>query len=158
VEDNTELTTQTIPLQEPTTKPEPNRIDVAKAFDLRYNHGLTYSQIGEKYGVTKSAVHQALTKFEQVLKNAHQLPAYTEHRRTILNVAEMELVSDLLDPERREKASLNNTAFAFGKIHEARRLEEDLSTSNNDLRVLTIKEEDIKRRLKAIDEELANLE
>lgn len=129
------MATQTvIPSQPGSRLGRPNRhskIDVAKALKLRLQ-GATLEDIGDLMGVTKQAIYQALTKFEPFLTGCEhgQLTAYSEHRAELFNVVEQHLTASLLDPDALSKASLNNRAYAFKQIHEARRLESGQSTNN----------------------------
>jgi hypothetical protein len=112
----------------------PNRhskIDVAKALKMRVQ-GASLEDIGDHFGVTKQAVHYALTSFEPFVRGLEpgQLTAYSENRAELFNAVEQHLTASLLDPEAMAKASLNNRAYAFKAIHEARRLESGQSTNN----------------------------
>ena len=119
------------------THPKYNKVDVAKALKLRLN-GATLPDIAALQGVTKQAIYQALTKFEPFIANleAGQLTAYSENRAELFNAVEQHLTESLLDPDALAKASLNNRAYAFKQIHEARRLESGQSTSNASLSIL----------------------
>lgn len=151
----------TAPVKTETTQPEPKQkrdvIDVVKAFKMRYLQGNTLQQIGDHFGCDKSAVHQKLATFEKMLKNAGMIEAYEQNRAKILSVAEMEMVSDILDSEKREKATLGNAAYAFTQIHNARRLEEDLSTANVNHQSLIIEASRLKKEREALEAELENL-
>jgi hypothetical protein len=108
------------------------RIDVAKALKLRVQ-GNTYEEIAAVFGVTAQGVYQALNKFEQFLTEAGQpglLQAFQDNRSSLLNAMEMRMMRSLVDEDAISKASLNNRAYAFEKIHQARRLEEGKSTEN----------------------------
>jgi hypothetical protein len=108
------------------------RIDVAKALKLRVQ-GNTYEEIAAVLGVTAQGVYQALDKFESFLTDAGQpglLQAFQDSRGELLNAMEMRLMRSLVDEDAISKASLNNRAYAFEKIHQARRLQEGKSTEN----------------------------
>jgi hypothetical protein len=108
------------------------KIDVAKALKLRVQ-GNTYEEIASVLGVTAQGVYQALNKFEQFLTEAGQpglLQAFQDNRSSLLNAMEMRMMRSLVDEDAISKASLNNRAYAFEKIHQARRLEEGKSTEN----------------------------
>lgn len=113
------------------THPKQQKIDVAKALKLRLQ-GNTFDEIGLIFDCNGSAVHQALKKFECFLKDIGpgELSAYSEHRSEIFNRVEQTLTASLLDTDKIQKASLNNVAYAFKQIHEARRLESGQSTNN----------------------------
>lgn len=113
------------------THPKSQKIDVAKALKLRLQ-GNTFDEIGRIFNCHRSAVQQALQKFEAFTSQAETgtLTAYSEHRADLFNVVEQHLTGSLLDPDAMAKASLNNRAYALKVIHEARRLEKGESTSN----------------------------
>jgi predicted DNA-binding protein YlxM (UPF0122 family) len=108
------------------------RVDVAKALKLR-TQGNTYAEIAAVFGVSPTAVHKAIHKFEDFLTDAGQpglLQAFQDNRSSLLNAMEMRMMRSLVDEDAISKASLNNRAYAFEKIHQARRLEEGKSTEN----------------------------
>ena len=61
------------------------------------------------------------------------------------------MVQAMMDPESIAKASLNNRAYAFTQVHNARRLEEGKSTSN-------VSYADFTRQMSDLDREIAELE
>jgi transposase len=107
------------------------RIDVAKALKLRVQ-GNTYEEIAAVFGVTKSAVHQALNKLEHLLDGVQQgeVTAYSEERRNILSIAEARMLRSMLDEDAIQKAPLASRTMAFGVLYDKRRLEEGKSTEN----------------------------
>ena len=113
------------------THPKQQKIDVAKALKLRLQ-GNTLEEIGAVFGVTRSAVHDALQRFQAFTQHTDTgvLTAYSEHRAELFNAVELHLTASLLDGDAMAKASLNNRAYAFKQIHEARRLQAGESTSN----------------------------
>lgn len=119
------------PPQTVITHPRAQKIDVAKALKLRLQ-GNTFDEIGLIFDCNGSAVHQALAKFAPFLNGIGpgELTAYSESRSELFNRVEQTLTASLLDAGKIEKASLNNVAYAFKQIHEARRLESGQSTNN----------------------------
>lgn len=113
------------------TKPTRQKIDVARALKLRLQ-GNTLPEIAAVFAVSPQAVDQALAKFEPFIRGvgSGSLSAYSDERASLFNVVEAHLTESLLDPDCLAKASLNNRAYAFKQIHEARRLESNQSTSN----------------------------
>ncbi len=106
------------------------RPDTAHLLKLRLEKHLSYDEISELTGMPKTTVYERLVGFERLVKNPNELQAYEQSRGKILAGAELQLLGELANPNKIEKASLNNVAYAFGQIHQARRLEEGLSTSN----------------------------
>ena len=101
-----------------------------KAFELRFNHGLSYAAIGKQLGVTRSAVFKTLKPFEAIIKDLTQSNTYTANSPEILGAVEFEIIRKMVDEGVLKKASLNNLAYAFQNIHNARRLESGKSTAN----------------------------
>jgi predicted DNA-binding protein YlxM (UPF0122 family) len=120
-----------IALLDPPPVAKPHRVDVAKALKLRLQ-GATLPDIAALQGVSPQAIDQALRKFQPFLRGIEEgeLTAYSEERANLFNRVEQHLTASLLDPDALAKASLNNRAYAFKQIHEARRLETGQSTAN----------------------------
>jgi predicted DNA-binding protein YlxM (UPF0122 family) len=106
------------------------KIDVSKALELRLKKGLSYTDIAEFFGVSRTSVHMALKRFNELLIAPAELTAYQAHKGAILESVEAKLLNDLVDKEKRAKASLNNTAYSLNVVSNLTRLEKGLSTSN----------------------------
>jgi hypothetical protein len=105
-------------------------VDLLKAYKLRVQHKLTYQQIADAIGQPKSSIHQALQELCGLIDDPERLVIYEDARPAIMTLLEERLIGSLADPEAITKASLNNRAYAFKQIHEARRLETGQSTAN----------------------------
>ena len=105
-------------------------VDLKTLIKLRYKNRLSLSEIARQTGMPKSTVHLRLSEAERILGDPETIEAYRDNTGVILSAVERAYINDLMDPDRRKKASLNNVAYAFGQIHQARRLEEGLSTAN----------------------------
>ncbi len=66
------------------------------------------------------------------------MEVYKKNKPTILNAAEMKVLGYLLDDEKLQKANLNNAAYTFTQLTQARRLEEGKSTVNIGLKTTLI--------------------
>jgi hypothetical protein len=99
-----------------------------RAVELRLR-GLSYDDIATKLGVAKSTVHEQLSGVFDLL-DPERVNAYREHRVTLLDALELKMLGALSDDERIAKASLNNAAFTFTQVFNARRLESGQSTAN----------------------------
>jgi len=100
-----------------------------------HQRGMTYEQIAQKYGVTKSTIHEQLQGVFALLA-PDRLDAYRHHRTAILDAMELEMLNLLTDPTKREKATLGNVGYVFERLHQARRLEQGESTANVALHAL----------------------
>jgi len=104
------------------------RWNMREAIALRLK-GYSYEDIARRYGVTKATIYEQLSGVFALL-DPQRLEAYESHRTTVLAAVELGMLGLLSDPAKQEKASLNNAAFAFAQIHQARRLEAGQSTAN----------------------------
>jgi hypothetical protein len=105
------------------------KIDVGLALKLRLHNGLSYDQIGTYFGATKQAVSRALAKFTNLLAEDVDLKGYEQCRADLLTAAEMTLLNEVIDPAKLQKASVNNLAFALGKVFDMNRITQGKSTS-----------------------------
>ena len=107
-----------------------DKINLVEALQLRFVNKLTYKQIGEKYGVSAQAVEQRISRFKEKFGDSEEIQQYTSNRDGILTVVEREILARIVDPSKLEKATINNLAYAFQQVFNARRLEEGKSTAN----------------------------
>ncbi len=91
--------------------------------------GKTLTEIARLYGKSKQAIQQRLKGVWELL-DREALETYRERRADLLTLAEQDLLSLLVNPEKQKKASLNNVAYALWQVFQARRLEEGQSTVN----------------------------
>lgn len=110
-----------------------NRIDLSEALRLRLNRGLTYQEIADRLGCAKSTVCTNVNNVLKLVDDPQANRAFAENQLNILQGTERVLIGELLDPEKLKKASVNNLAYAFQQVHNARRLESGLSTENVDV-------------------------
>ena len=106
------------------------KIDLELALKLRLVHGLTYAEIGARFGVGKSAVKQRLNRFTALIEAPDAIAGYRNHKADILESVELRLATSLLDPAKLAKASLNNVAYSFRQVSDMVRLTSGKSTSN----------------------------
>lgn len=120
-----------MPRVTPTLPKRRGKIDPVKAYQMRVVNRLTFQQIADHMDVTKTAVIQRLKQFSNLIHNAEDKAKYEAIRTHALTTLEEQLIASLADPDKHSKASLNNLAYTFDKIHQARRLEEDKSVANS---------------------------
>ena len=106
------------------------KIDIRKAFNLKFVKDRTYQEIADKFGCSPQSVHKALSKFKVILEDPKIIETYKANVGRVLNAVEFKLLEHLVEENKLKSASLNNVAYAFQQIHNARRLEEGLSTGN----------------------------
>ncbi len=112
--------------------------DTARLYQLHFEQGLSFAEIGKLYGTTKQAVFDRLHRLLQILPNREQLEVYKKNKPAILNAAEMKVLGYMLDDEKLQKANLNNAAYTFTQLTQARRLEEGKSTVNIGLKTTLV--------------------
>ncbi len=108
----------------------PQKINVAKAVELKLVKGLSNADIARYFGVTPQAVQQRIAKFDKIIDNNHEdLETYRKHKVDLLDSAEFILLRDLIDGNRRKEASLNNVAYALQNVNNIARLERGQATN-----------------------------
>ena len=113
---------------------EPRRpVDLLKAYKLRVQHGLSYSQIAEATGQPKASIHRALVDLCRLIDDPERLQHFQDVKPKLLSAVEERLIASLVDEEALTKASLNNRAYAFTQVFNARRLETGQSTQNTSI-------------------------
>lgn len=107
-----------------------DKIDVQEALKLRLINKLTYQQIADIYGCTRQAVQQRLNTLLGYFSGPEEIQSYKDTRPDILTAVESNLLQHILSPDKLEKATINNLAYAFQQVFNARRLEEGKTTAN----------------------------
>jgi hypothetical protein len=105
-------------------------ISTKKILHMYFDQGRPPSEIAKLLGIKPQTVWYHLKPFRDTLLPKSQLDSLREKKADLLDGAVYTLLSDCLDPSKREAASLNNSAYALKQIHEISRLETDQSTSN----------------------------
>ena len=120
--------------------------------------GWSEREMAAYFGKAPSTIHHRLSGLWKYL-DGEELEAFRKNKIDLLTIAEKEIMTDLLDKGRREKASLNNSAYAFTQLHQARRLETNLSTVNLALHeIVEAMERERKKEPKELTEETAENE
>ena len=107
-----------------------NNIDLSKALSLRFHNRLSYGDIAKSMGVTKQAVHKAITKFMAHIDEPEAVESFKSARADLLTAAQLTVLRSVVDPTKLEKASTNNAAYALRQLFDMERLERGESTSN----------------------------
>jgi len=130
-------------------------VDISKALKLRLQHHLSYDMIAEQLGIGKSTLHKALKPFLDLIDNPEAISGFNANKAAILEGAQVSLLSDLVDKDKRKKATLGNVGYVLDKLDGMIRLERGQSTSN----IATLTEyRDSAREAQRIREEIARLE
>lgn len=129
----------------------PTKIDTKKALALRLK-GNTYKDIANMMGVTEQGVHAHLKPFLPLLEHAEGLPAFKANQADIYDVVRSKLIGSMIEPEKLQKASVNNLAYAAKAMHEMSRLERDQSTSN-----VAVQHVEALTSLEAVEKEISSI-
>ena len=105
------------------------KLDLAEVIKLKDVNNLSYNQIGKQLGYSGPYIHKAYNKFKDLVQDTDTSNNFSDNRVRILSSIEMNMLQDMVNVDKREKASLNNVAYAFNQIHTARRLEEGKGTA-----------------------------
>ncbi len=104
--------------------------DRAKALQMMMVQGLGVCQIARQMGVKHQSITEGLKRFKGFLENIDIVPAYSANKTKFLDSAEVTLLKDMMDDDRRASASLNNVAYAYQQVANQNRLEQGKSTVN----------------------------
>lgn len=116
--------------QEETTHLKPyNRVDLNKAF-RDYQKGNSFAQIARDQGVTRQSVRDRLQPLIEMIKDPQQVQAYRENEADLLDGVTMKLARNIAVKADDPKASVNNLAYAYTQLNNAKRLLRGQSTSN----------------------------
>lgn len=124
------------------------KMDFNKALILRAK-GNSYRDIAKQVGVSNgSVVRSAINNFLNALPDTDQLNRLDKLKIPVLKASLGNLLVAMNDPNKIQKASLNNAAYALTQVHTALRLEEGKSTSNvsyaDTLRALKLAKEELR--------------
>ena len=122
-----ELTTKNTKIDKRTKNGK--KLDLSEVIKLKDVNNLSYNQIGKQLGYSGPYIHKAYNKFKDLVQDTDTSNNFSDNRVRILSSIEMNMLQDMVDKDKRTKASLNNVAYAFNQIHTARRLEEGKGTA-----------------------------
>jgi len=131
------------------------KVDVAKALELRVKKGLSFKEISRYFDCSLQAVEQSLSKFTKLLKDDLNIETYKINKADILSSMELTLINDLADEGKRDKASLNNIAYALKEVNNMNRLEQGQATHNVQYADLSDSLEDIQKEKAELLESIA---
>ena len=129
-------------------------IDVGRALTLRIDKNLSYQEIATQlsketgYKLSKEGVYKRLRPFTKLIEDPTAIKAYETNKESLLSAVEHQMLVEMVNPDKLEKASTNNIAYAFQQIFNANRLQRDKSTSNVSVKSVV---EDIRRRKEELE-------
>lgn len=123
----------------PAVLPGPeSKIDLAVALRLRIHDGLTYAQIGERFGVGESAVRLRLARFLYLCEEAGDLQAYRKQKADVFESLEHAIITRMWAEVQNGRASVGDLARALDTVSKHVRLLAGQSTTNVSLLVQTL--------------------
>lgn len=77
------------------------------------------AEIARHFNCTRQSVNIALKPFRKLFENPESVIVYRDNKGEVLEAIEMVLAMNLTNKQKLKKASLNNMAYAFDKVHNA---------------------------------------
>ncbi len=111
------------------------KIDIAMAFEMKFGeHQCTDTEIGAYFDCSRNTVNRALHPYVKLMHNAGTLKAeaknYRSKKSELLDLAELKLLSETMNDDKIENASLNNVAYALNTVSNMNKLEKGEATAN----------------------------
>jgi len=88
-----------------------------------YTQGLKEADVARYFNVSPQAVNKALQPFKRIINSNDEVAAFRENETQILDSLKMKLLYDMVDKDKRKKATLGNVAYAYDKLATHSRLE-----------------------------------
>ena len=134
-----------------------SEIELADIYRLRFVNRLSWAEIARIGNTSPTNVMQRYNKFIADLPDAEELALYQQQRVELLSHAELTLLKHIFDPKKLAKASINNLAYAFTQVFQARRLESNQSNLNISIAEVSNKRKKLEQEIESIESEIAKL-
>ena len=105
-------------------------LDLKRILKLRLVNKLTYTDIAGMYGCSPQAVQKACGSLSKLLENPIVLEGYKDNKAELLESAQLSMITNMVDEEKLQKASVNNLAYAAQSLDNMIRLQRGETTSN----------------------------
>jgi len=132
-------------------------IGLADIYRLRFVNKLSWADIARIGNTSPTNVMQRYNRFIANLPDAEELALYQQQRAELLSQAELTLLKHIFDPKKLAKASINNIAYAFTQIFQARRLESNQSNINIAIAEVVDRKRKLEQEIASIEAEIAKL-
>jgi hypothetical protein len=103
--------------------------ETARIVEL-YAKGLTLEEISNSLSLPVTTIRSRINPFKSLFKFLEQSEDYRLVKSNLLDAAEYQMLSLMLQPSKLKKASLAGITAAFKELHNANRLTKGLSTEN----------------------------
>ena len=104
------------------------KIDRTKKILNLHAKGLNNTQIAKQVDCNRVTVTRTLKRFKETFKNLDDVEAYQQHKADLFSAAEMTILNSMVQDDKIEKATLNQSAYALQVLHNAGRLERGQAT------------------------------
>ena len=91
------------------------------------------------------------------LPEPEEVELYNQQRAELLSQAELVLLKQIFDADKLAKASINNIAYAFTQVFQARRLESNQSNINIAIAEVVDRKRKLAQEIASIEAEIAKL-
>lgn len=106
-----------------------SRPEMASAIEMHVK-GIKTGVIAKALGVSRHYIIELIQSFKPLLEATKNVEDYEAFRGKLLAAGEYELLKSVTEAQAIERAPLQQRAYAFTQIHNARRLESGQSTAN----------------------------
>lgn len=101
-----------------------------KEIMVQLAENIPHAAIAAQFGISDSTVASIRNEFSQIFKSLGKVEPYRKVKADLFDATELELLKSLNDSDKLERASLNQVAYSLQVVHNAGRLEKNLSTAN----------------------------
>ena len=127
IPDTNDSSLEVIPKKNNTNRKRDKEYDTMDMIAMRLVKGMSLRDIEKITGKSRTAIDTRIKKVVNMF-DPESIAAYEQHKPAILTGVERVLVQDMLDPRKREDASLNNVAYAFAQVNKANLLSRGSAT------------------------------
>jgi hypothetical protein len=92
--------------------------------------GAGETAVQNQFGLSESGIRSIREQFKGIFQTLEEVDPYRKVKADLFDAVELRTLKSLVSEEKHEKASLNQCAYTLSVIHNAGRLEKNLSTSN----------------------------
>jgi len=107
-------------------------VDTGKLMELRFVNRLSYDQISDMVGISKSAIIQRLERYRRLFEQTEHGPTFMQHEAGILAGIRGNLLAHVADclADNKEEVSPYQAVGMYGILFDKQRLLEGKSTAN----------------------------
>lgn len=92
--------------------------------------GVPIPVVAASVGISEGAVKQIREQFRDVFNTLGEVENYRKVKSDLFDAVELKALKSLMDQDKHDRATLNQVAYSLSVLHNAGRLEKNLSTAN----------------------------